>query len=182
MRRTSGFTLIEVLVALAIVTIGMAAVMEALTSSANAAVYLRNKTFAEWVAVNQVERVRLSGTFPGTGTSTGHVRFAHRRWHWRQKIIQTKVPGVERIVVDVRPKHGSHHNWYATATGYVGNAIEPPNPASPLWTQGAPGGSPVPNTPNGNGPGGPGPQPVTGQPSSSIGASGQNPVMPPSLP
>lgn len=142
MRRSRGFTLIEVLVALAVVAIGMAAVLEALTSSANATVYLRDKTFAQWVALNQVERVRLStqsGQFPGTGTSTGHVRFANRSWHWRQSIAQTQVAGVERIVVDVRPRHATRHNWYATATGYIGNAIAPPNPLGMSWGQSVPG-------------------------------------------
>lgn len=142
---TRGFTLIEVLVALAVVVIGMAAVLEALTSSADTAVYLRNKTFAQWVAVNRIERVRLSGVYPGAGTSTGHLRFAHRSWHWRQKIEATKVPGVERIVVDVRPRDeagqnadpASDRNWSATATGYVGNAIAPPDPMGPAWSQSA---------------------------------------------
>ena len=137
--RRNGFTLIEVLVALAIVTIGMAAVLEALTSSANAAVYLRHKTFAEWVALNQVERVRLSGAFPATGTSSGHVHFAKRRWQWRQKVSQTRVPGVERIVVDVKPAghaHGARKNWYATVTGYIGNALAPANIPEPQWNPG----------------------------------------------
>ncbi len=152
MRRARGFTLIEVLVALAVVAIGMAAVLEALTSSANAAVYLRDKTFAQWVALNQVERVRLSaqfGQFPGTGTSTGHVRFAHRSWHWRQRIAQTQVAGVERIVVDARSLHATRHNWYATATGYIGNAIAPPNPLGMSWGQTG-SGTPPATPPGGN--------------------------------
>jgi general secretion pathway protein I len=41
-----GFTLIEVLVALAIVAIGMSAVLTALASSADTVNYLRDKTFA----------------------------------------------------------------------------------------------------------------------------------------
>lgn len=136
-----GFTLIEVLVALAIVTIGMAAVLEALTSSANTAVYLRDKTFAQWVALNQLERVRLrsgvGGQIPPTGTATGHVRNAGRRWHWRRRVRKTLVPGVERIVIDVRPDKGHGKEWYATVTGYVGNKVAAPNPAVPPWGQGA---------------------------------------------
>lgn len=163
MRGARGFTLIEVLVALAVVAIGMAAVLEALTSSANAAVYLREKTFAQWVALNQIERVRLStqfGQFPGTGTSTGHVRFANRSWHWRQRIAQTQVAGVERIVVDVRPRHATRHNWYATATGYLGNAISPPNPLGMSWGQSGPGTPPgTPTSGNAGSPGGAGQPP-----------------------
>ena len=138
-----GFTLIEVLVALAIVTIGMAAVLEALASSAGATLYLRSKTFAEWTALNQVERTRLraelTGQIPQTGTSTGHVRNAGRRWHWRQKVVKTLVPGVERIVVNVRPASGHGKDWYATVTGYVGDKMAIPSPSVPPWGESSPG-------------------------------------------
>lgn len=137
MKPARGFTLIEVLVALAIVTIGMAAVLEALTSSARATLYLRHKTFAEWVALNQIERLRLSGTFPHTGSSTGHVKYARRQWRWRQKVSATTVPGVVRIVVRTRPLKGRDpHAWYASVTGYMGRAIGAPNPLSPQWIAG----------------------------------------------
>ena len=59
-RSQSGFTLIEVLVALAIVTIGMGALLAALGSSADSTGYQRDKTFAEWVALNRIEEVRLA--------------------------------------------------------------------------------------------------------------------------
>ena len=160
MRVERGFTLIEVLVALAIVTIGMAAVLEALTSSARATLYLRRKSFAEWVAINQIERVRLTGVLPHTGTSSGRVRFARRQWHWRQKVIATLVPGVERIEVSTRPvKDPDGKAWYATVTGYMGQAIAAPNPLAPQWIAG-----PISGTPAGVGGPPPPPSPPTTQP------------------
>ena len=59
-----GFTLIEVLVALAIVAIGMSAVLSALSSSADTVSYLRDKTFAQWVALNKIATLRISGQQP----------------------------------------------------------------------------------------------------------------------
>ncbi|HEY2340845.1 MAG TPA: type II secretion system minor pseudopilin GspI, partial [Steroidobacteraceae bacterium] len=97
MNRTRGFTLIEVLVALAIVAIGMAAVLGALTSSANTLAYLRDKTFAQWVALNQIATLRLSGQMTPTGNSDGNTDFAGRSWHWRREVTATQVPGVVRI-------------------------------------------------------------------------------------
>jgi general secretion pathway protein I len=157
-RGTGGFTLIEVLVALAIVTIGMAAVLEALTSSARTAMYLENKTFAEWVALDQMERVRLlSGNLPALGTSDGTIEMAHRRWQWRQKVVDSQVPGVRRITIDARPDSDKNrkHDWYATVIGVYGNSVGPPNPADPVWIQqpmngpptGGPGGTPSSSTP-----------------------------------
>jgi general secretion pathway protein I len=131
-----GFTLIEVLVALAIVAIGMAAVMGALTSSANTISYLRDKTFAQWVALNQIANLRLSGQQPPTGNSDGDTDFAGRSWHWRQEVVATQVPGVERIDISVRPadvKAGDDQGWFTTVSGIQGDALGTPNPAEPLW-------------------------------------------------
>jgi general secretion pathway protein I len=146
-----GFTLIEVLVALAIVAIGMAAVMGALTSSANTISYLRDKTFAQWVALNQIANLRLSGQQPPTGTSDGDTDFAGRSWHWRQEVVATQVPGVERIDISVRPadlKAGDDQGWFTTVSGIQGDALGTPNPAEPLWgaqtLSGLPGGSQTP--------------------------------------
>ncbi len=125
--RSRGFTLIEVLVALAIVTIGMAAVMEALTSSANTSIYLQDKTFAEWVALNRMETVRLMGPAPATGTSNDTLDYAGRSWEWRQKVTSTRIPGMMQIEVDVRPadsKAAEDRGWYASVTGFMGSAVD----------------------------------------------------------
>jgi general secretion pathway protein I len=135
-RGSRGFTLVEVLVALAIVTIGMAAVLGALTSSANTISYLRDKTFAQWVALNQIATLRLSGQMTPTGNSDGDTDYAGRSWHWRQEVTATEVPGVVRIDVKVRPKEvdaGDDNGWYTTVTGIQGDAIGIPNGFQPNW-------------------------------------------------
>lgn len=156
-----GFTLIEVLVALAIVTLGMATVMGALSSSADTVSYLRDKTFAEWVALNQIATVRLTGTQPPVGKSDGDSDFAGRKWHWHQEVVATQVPGVERIDVSARPAdpgtRADDKSWLATVSGISGDAVGTPNGFQPDWgTQtpaipGNPRGTPTPNpsgTPN----------------------------------
>lgn len=136
MRRCRGFTLIEVLVALAIVAIGMAAVLGALTSSANTVSYLRDKTFAQWVALNQIATLRLSGQVTPTGNSDGDTEFAGRNWHWRREVTATQVPGVVRIDVKVRPaemKADEDKGWFTTVSGIQGDAVGVPNMVVPDW-------------------------------------------------
>jgi general secretion pathway protein I len=136
MRRGRGFTLVEVLVALAIVAIGMAAVIGALSSSASTVAYLRDKTFAQWVALNQIATLRLSGQMTATGTSDGNTDFAGRSWHWRREVIATQVPGVLRIDVKVRPadvKGDDDNGWFTTVSGIQGDSVGVPTAWVPDW-------------------------------------------------
>jgi len=141
-RRASGFTLIEVLVALAIVAIGMAAVLEALSSSANTVLYLRDKMLAQWVGLNQVATVRLGlqpGQIPPVGNTTGDLDYAGRSWHWRQEVTALQVQGIVRIDVKVRPaevKGGDDSGWFATVSGVAGDALAPSTGNTPLWGNG----------------------------------------------
>ncbi|HEY4749006.1 MAG TPA: type II secretion system minor pseudopilin GspI, partial [Steroidobacteraceae bacterium] len=131
-----GFTLIEVLVALAIVTVGMAAVLGTLSSSADTLAYLRDRSFAQWVGLNQIATLRLSGQQTATGNSDGDTDFGGRKWHWRQEVVATQIPGVVRIDIKVRPsevKGDDDHGWFTTVSGIQGDAVGVPNGYQPDW-------------------------------------------------
>jgi len=131
-RPAQGFTLIEVLVALVIVALGMSALLGTLTSAANGAAYLRDKIFAQWVALNQIATVRLQQQLPSLGNSSGEVELANRKWTWQQTVTKLDVPGVMRIDVSVRPsdvvpaKGSKDQNWFVTITGVKGDALAQP--------------------------------------------------------
>lgn len=119
--------------ALVIVALGMAALLSSINSSADTVNYLREKTFAEWVALDQIatQRLRLvaPNQLPPEGTTTGDVDFAGRSWHWRQEVVKTMVDGMMRIDVKVRPgefKGDEDAGWITTVSGLVGNAVAPP--------------------------------------------------------
>lgn len=141
-RLRRGFTLIEVLVALVIVAVGMSALMGALSSSAKTVVYMQDKTFAEWVALNQIATVRLKliqSQLPPTGNTNGDIEFANQTWHWRQEVVDSQVPGIRRIDVKVRPKgvggnnDDDNANWYVTVSGLAGNSLGTPGQVSIQW-------------------------------------------------
>jgi general secretion pathway protein I len=146
-----GFTLIEVLVALAIVTLGMAALLGTLNSAAGTAGYLQEKSLAEWIALNQVAKVRLQSKQPAKGSSEGEMDYAGRKWKWSQLVDDMPIRGIVRIDVKVRPADvaaSGDNAWYADVTGVMGDAVGAPRGDLPSWSV-APGtpGAPGPGTP-----------------------------------
>jgi general secretion pathway protein I len=158
-RRNRGFTLIEVLVALVIVAVGMSVLMGALSSSARTVFYLQDKMFAEWVALNQIASLRLGlqqGQIPPTGTTNGDLDFANRSWHWRQDVVASQVPGINRIDFKVRPKEvkgGDDDSWYVTVSGLAGNALGTPGSSTAMvnWDPDLTGGVQQQGSQGGNG-------------------------------
>jgi general secretion pathway protein I len=161
-----GFTLVEVLVALVIVALGMSALLGTMGSSADTAAYLRDKTFAQWIALNHLAEVRLAQNPPSKGTSDGEVEYAGRRWRWSQEVSALDFPGMLRVDVKVQQSDtpaGKDAPWMAQATGVLGDSLAPPKENSdyleyaPNLPPGAPGTTNplgTPTTPGGLNPAG----------------------------
>ncbi len=102
-RTARGFTLLEVLVALAIVAISVGALLGTITSSASNVIYLKDKTLAEWVALNRLTEIRINQQKPGTGRRTGNTEMGGMRWQWEEEITELPVKGMFRIDIRARP-------------------------------------------------------------------------------
>ena len=143
--RRHGFTLIEVLVALVIVAFGMGAVLASLTAAANNETRMREKTFAEWVGLNQLSNERLQVNAPAVGKKEGDVDFAGSRWHWQETVETMDIPGVLRLTIQVRHADSNQSSasaskvdpakvdWLATITGFRGDAIQTPVDVLSNW-------------------------------------------------
>ena len=129
--RPRGFTLIEVLVALLVVALGVAALMSSMLTAANSTERLRDRAYAEWVAANRIVEVRVAQDFPTLGRSEGVVRMADRDWDWRQDVRATSIEGVVQIVVDVRPRGAE--GWILTMSGARGRDIIVADSADGIW-------------------------------------------------
>ena len=80
-----GFTLIEVMVALLVLALAMSALQVRIGQTLDSAAYLRDKTIAQWVAINQLELLRIStrfGNAPPQQQMTGTAAMAGRTWYW----------------------------------------------------------------------------------------------------
>jgi general secretion pathway protein I len=122
--RARGFTLVEVLVALMIVAMGLAALMVAVSGTARTSGYLRDKTLAQWIALNRLSEVRLNLNKFGQNTDAGEVDFASRTWHYDTRYFDTTVPTMKRIVVRVWAGDSkTKGNPIAETTGFLGSSL-----------------------------------------------------------
>jgi general secretion pathway protein I len=133
-----GFTLVEVLVALMVVAMGLAALMVAVSSTARTSGYLRDKTLAQWMALNRLSEVRLNLNKFGQNTDTGELSFANRTWHYDTRYFDTSIPTMKRVVVRVYTGDAkTKGNALVEATGFLGSALATPGNSNTLdWTFG----------------------------------------------
>lgn len=113
-----GFTLLEVLVALAVVAIALGAIIKATGETARNTAYLRDKTFAEWVALNRLAELQATGEWPPTGTRSGEEEMGGAIWAWTRIVAESGQPGVRRVEVEVGRDGGSSEPL-VTVTGFV---------------------------------------------------------------
>ena len=117
--RQRGFTLLEVLVALAVLALGMTAVIGAAGSSTRRGSDLRDRTFADWVAMNELTSLRLAKTVPASGSLNGDADMAGQKWHWTATISGTADPDLLRIDVAVAPAD-KPDDALETVSGFMG--------------------------------------------------------------
>ncbi len=101
MTRRSGFSLVEVLVALAVVAIALVALLAAAARLTRDADHLRELTLADWVAANVLTESRLREPFPALGKSEGRMRMGPREYRWQRVVQNTPEPALRRIDVHV---------------------------------------------------------------------------------
>jgi general secretion pathway protein I len=138
-RRACGFTLVEVLVALMIVAMGLAALMVAVSGAARTSGYLRDKSLAQWIALNRLSEVRLNANKSAQNADTGELKFANRTWHYDTRYFDTSITSMKRIVVRVYAGDAkTKGNPLAESTSFFGTALGAPGGSNAVdWTQGS---------------------------------------------
>ncbi|MGB0865486.1 MAG: type II secretion system minor pseudopilin GspI [Granulosicoccaceae bacterium] len=115
-----GFTLIEVMVALAIVGIAIGALIKAASSYTSSTSHLRDRTFARWVAANRLAEMRAMREWPDIGKSEGEAELARQTWYWRVNTEKVQDSAMRQVEIQIRLKEDAKSSLF-TLTSFVGN-------------------------------------------------------------
>ncbi|MEE8118760.1 MAG: type II secretion system minor pseudopilin GspI [Gammaproteobacteria bacterium] len=100
-RRICGFTLLEILVALGIISIALLALLAAEAQANRTSFGLRERTLAHWVAMNRLTELRIARDWPATGSGNGNMQLGNLDWRWSIEVSNTQDPDLRRIEVSV---------------------------------------------------------------------------------
>jgi general secretion pathway protein I len=99
--RYRGFTLVEVLVALAILAIALAAAVRSVALSTDSTAEHKKRVLAGLVAENRLGEFIARRAWPGVGMTEGTERQAGLDFRWRAEVIATPHPGLRRVEIHV---------------------------------------------------------------------------------
>jgi general secretion pathway protein I len=178
------------------------ALLGTVTSSASNVIYLKDKTLAEWVALNRLTELRIDKNMPDPGKHKGNSVLGGMRWEWEEDVVEMPIKGLWRVDVrahstgefvdDSKPldkpttqkltpssASGSSlekASWTTTATAFVSSARSDLLLPPPMYAATPQGNNPGnPNGNPGNNPGSPNAPGTPGTP----GAPGGAPIYPP---
>jgi general secretion pathway protein I len=119
MKKTNGFTLIEVLIALAILSIALTAIIKTASQNIRDTLYLEDKTIAHWIGMNIINETRAGLIALPTPPDTleEETTMLGKEWTWQAQFVQSPNPHIKEIHVTVHRKGES--NQLADLSGYT---------------------------------------------------------------
>ena len=118
--KRNGFTLVEVLVALAIVSVALLSALRAAGQGTSNVEELRSRLLAGWVAENLLAEHRARADWLPLGIQRGTSREGGFDFAWREEIIATPNPSFRRVDVKVFATADDNH-VLAHLAGFIVN-------------------------------------------------------------
>lgn len=121
-RTSSGFTLIEILIALVVFTVAAVTLVRTATIGVRQAGLVQERTEATWIAENEMTRLRLfernEENYPGPGTQRTLIEQGRRSWEVETEIEATENDFVRRITIRVSQEDAEEPS--ASLVGFIG--------------------------------------------------------------
>jgi len=96
--RQSGFTLVEVLLALAVIAIALTALLKISAQNISNTNRLKTKAINHWVAMQAVAMIQLNLIqINPSQESTQATSMLGQKWYWRAKVVRTPIKTLQQI-------------------------------------------------------------------------------------
>jgi len=119
-----GFTLLEVMVALAIIAIALGATVRVVGNATSNASYLVDKSFAQWIALNEIAKAKIDRNWASKGEKSGTATMLEREWYWKSNTKITADKDMQRIEVSVF-KNENDEAALITVVGFMAKPFQP---------------------------------------------------------
>ena len=96
-----GFTLIEVVVALAVIALGLVATIKTVSVVTRNTAHLNERMIATWVAQNALAEFELNIEGNANENTSGQEDMAGATWYWTKTLVNTGDPGIRRVQIEV---------------------------------------------------------------------------------
>ena len=113
-KKYRGFTLIEVVVAVAVISIGLAATIKTVGTVTKNTAHLNERSIATWVAQNAMADFELDIDGDATKKKSGTEEMAGVEWYWEKNLVDTEDPDIQRVEIEVRRDNKPNSQVYAT--------------------------------------------------------------------
>jgi len=101
-RSITGFTLLEVLIAMVIFGTTVAFLLRNINDQQRVHADIAIKTVAHWVALNKMAQNRIDAEWPPIGVTRGDSEMRNQTWYWLQTVSKTSEPQLRQIEIEVR--------------------------------------------------------------------------------
>ena len=118
MKNKAAFTLIEVLIALLIIAIALAAAIRATNEGIRSTMYVRNAVTAHWVGLNILSEIQTNSgvSLPALSNSvSGQTQMLGQEWQWVARTEPAQFNHIRKITVTVSLKN----KRVTSVSGYV---------------------------------------------------------------
>ncbi len=122
---TAGFTLLEIIIALAIVSVAALAIGGAMNTHIQTAAGLEQRVLAAWVASDKIALLRHDAKIDKikTGSDSDTIEMGGRKWRTKTKIEKTEVEHVFLVTVTVKDSAQRNRPPFATLTTAISDSF-----------------------------------------------------------
>ncbi|HIP67039.1 MAG TPA: type II secretion system protein GspI [Chromatiales bacterium] len=118
-KKQKGFTLIEVMIALLVLGLALAALIRTSGSASANTAWMQDKTFAHWVAMNQLTEMQINKDWPKPGKKKDTTEMVDREWEWEATFSTTADPALRRVDIRIWRADSSEDEHLTMLTGFL---------------------------------------------------------------